>query len=289
MSPSDPGAPFLYDLPELDPDTTITLIDQGIEAGTTADSVEVRLRRARELIDAGSSASDVLKAVEFEDPWDWRVVWYRSLEQLRNAEAVAAAEGFSLVWTDLPGELAPKLAVALAAELAGEFPRASDLYAEVIGVDSSFVSAAFGLARCRIADGDRRGAVDAYRAVPTSSATYTEAQVASARVLVGREHGVAPSTADIAAAATTIEAARIDGAARSRLATEVLERALDGITTGAIEPDASATVFGNPLTELGLRSSLESTYRDLARVARSSGERFELVDKANAVRVPSFL
>ncbi len=289
VSPSDPGAPFLYDLPELDPKATIALIDQGIESGTTADSVEVRLRRARELIDGGSSASDVLKAVEFEDPWDWRVIWYRSLEHLRNAEAVAAAEGFSVVWTDLAGELAPKLAVALAAELAGEFGRASDLYAEVIGVDSSFVSAAFGLARCRVADGDRRGAVDAYRAVPTSSATYTEAQVASARVLVGREDDAAPSTADIAAAATTIEAARIDGAARSRLATEVLERALDGISSGAIEPDPSAMVFGNPLTELGLRSSLESTYRDLARVASSSGERFELVDKANAVRVPTFL
>lgn len=285
----DPGAPFLYDLPELDPTSTIALIDEGIASGTVPDSTEVRLRRARELIDAKQDVTDVLRAVEFADPWDWRVTWYSSLDQLRRGDATAAAEGFSRVWTDLPGELAPKLAVALSAELAGKTRRAAELYSEVIGVDSSFVSAAFGLARCRVVDGDRRGAVDAYRSVPPSSATYTEAQVATARVLVGEDGDAAPSGDDIAVAAGTIESARIDGAAKSRLATEVLERALESIRLGVLAEDRAASIFGNPLTEHGLRRSLESTYRDLARVASSPAERFDLVDRANAVRVPSLL
>ena len=285
----DPGAAFLYDLPELDPVATIALIDEGIAAGTVPDSTEVRLRRARELIDAEHDVTDVLRAVEFADPWDWRVTWYRSLDQLRRDEAVAAAEGFGRVWTDLPGELAPKLAVALSAELAGKTRRAAELYSEVIGVDPTFVSAAFGLARCRVVDGDRRGAVDAYRSVPPSSATYTEAQVATARVLVGRGGDAAPTADDIAAAAGTIESARIDGVAKSLLATEVLERALESIRQGVLPEDKNASVFGNPLTEVGLRRSLESTYRDLARVASSPAERFDLVDRANAVRVPSLL
>jgi serine/threonine-protein kinase PknG len=289
VMPEDPGAAFLYDLPELDPAATIELLNEGLAAGTVPDTAEVRLRRARELIDSDGDVTDVLRAVEFDDPWDWRVTWYRSLDALKSGRAAEAAEGFSRVWTDLPGELAPKLAVALSAELAGENRRAAELYAEVIGVDSSFVSAAFGLARCRVADGDRQGAVDAYRAVPPSSATYTEAQVATARVLVGGGADAAPTAADIAEAAGTIDAARIDGAAKSKLATEVLERALESIRSGALPEDPASTIFGNPLTETGLRRSLESTYRELARVASTSAERFDLVDRANAVRVPSLL
>lgn len=293
VMPDDEGAAFLYDLPELDPAATIALIDEAIAGGTVPDTSEVRLRRARELIDSASPdverLDDLLRAVEHVDPWDWRVTWYRSLDRLRRGEAAQAAEGFSDVWTDLPGEIAPKLAVALSAELAGKTRRAAELYAEVVGVDSTYVSAAFGLARCRVVDGDRQGAVDAYRAVPPSSATYTEAQVATARVLVGRDDDEAPSTSDITAAAATIEAARIDSAARSRLATEVLERALANITSGATQEDPSTSVFGNPLTEKGLRRSLESTYRELARVASTSAERVDLVDRANAVRVPSLL
>jgi serine/threonine-protein kinase PknG len=153
------------------------------------------------------------------------------------------------------------------------------------------VSAAFGLARCRAAAGDRRGAIDAYRAVPASSATFTEAQVASAKVLAGSTMGAdqAPTHDDIAEAATTIEQARIDAAEKSRLAAEVLERALGGMQDGSVAEQASISAFGNPLTEIGIRQSLEATYRELARVAATAEERFELVDKANAVRPKSLV
>ena len=113
--------------------------------------------------------------------------------------------------------------------------------------------------------------------------------MATARVLVGRGDEELPDAADLAAAASTIEAARIDAAAKSRLATEVLARALTSIESGAMPESPNASVFGNPLTAKGLRRSLEQSYRDLARVAETPEERFELVDKANAVRVPSLL
>ena len=303
VDPEDNGAQFLYDLPELDPEATIRLIDEGLTSGSAPDSVEVRLRRAREMIEVGQPPDKILRSVEHFDPWDWRVMWYRSVVLLASASAAdrqagdkaaiqaatQAAEGFSQVWTELPGELAPKLAVALSAEMAEEFGRASELYAEVIAVDSSYVSAAFGLARCRAAIGDRTGAVNAYRSVPASSATYTEAQVASARMLVGGDEEATPSHQDLAEASRTITAARIDATAKSKLAAEVLERALDGVRSGGIPPDANSSVFGHPLTEEGLRSSLEVAYRDLARVAETAEERFALVDKANDVRVRSWL
>jgi len=284
------GAAFLLDLPELGPWATVALIDEAISGGSAPDSPEVRLRRAREFIELGQNPNDVLRAVEHVDPWDWRVTWYRSIGALSQGAAAHAAEGFSAVWTELPGELAPKLAVALSAELAGEYERAAQLYAEVISVDSSFVSAAFGLARCRVANGDRSGAVSAYKAVPASSAAFNEAQVASARVLaVNSEQIGAPAAGDLAEAALTIESARIDNAERSQLAIEVLEQALTAIMTGEMAEFPNSKLFGNPLTEKGLRSSVETAYRDMARVVETAEERFVLVDKANAVRVPSLL
>ena len=291
IDPADPGAAFLYDLPDADPYRVLELLDQAVSSGTVPDSSEVRLRRVRELIEAREDPETLLRALEAADPWDWRVTWYRSVVLMRNDDAELAAEGFSRVWTELPGELAPKLAVALAAERAGRFRRAADVYSEVIGVDASYVSAAFGLARCRAAAGDRRGAIDAYRAVPASSATFTEAQVASAKVLAGSTMGAdqAPTHDDIAEAATTIEQARIDAAEKSRLAAEVLERALGGMQDGSVAEQASISAFGNPLTEIGIRQSLEATYRELARVAATAEERFELVDKANAVRPKSLV
>ena len=287
VDPEDPSAAFLNDLPDLDPKATIDLIVSGLLDKTVMDSVEVRLRRAREMIESSQAPDEMLESISHTDAWNWRANWYRAVTHLRDGEAELAAEEFSGVWTELPGELSPKLATALAAESAGAFERAAQLYAEVIAVDPSYVSAAFGLARCRVAGGDRRGAVQAYGAVPTSSATYTDAQVASARVLTQFVEDHPPTAEDLATASNTIEAARIDAAERGRLAIEVLERSLAGIQSGAIAEDAQTLVFGHPLTEEGLRHSLERGYREMARLVSTEHERFAFVDKANAIRVPS--
>lgn len=288
VNPEDPAAAFLNDLPEVDPVATINLITSGLREGAVIDSVELRLRRAREMVDAGQNAEKMLESITHSDPWNWRVSWYRAVSHLRDGDAALAAEEFSAVWTELPGELSPKLATALSAESAGAFARAAQLYAEVIAVDQSYVSAAFGLARCRVAAGDRQGAVQAYDAVPTSSATYTDAQVALARVLTQFVENAPPTAEDLATASNTVEAARIDAAERGRLAIEVLERSLAGIHSGAITEDPKTKVFGHPLTEEGLRHSLEEGYRDMAKLVATEHERFAFVDKANAVRVPSF-
>ncbi len=286
VDPNDQAAPFLADLAEDEPPLVLSAIAAARREGLIEATQEVRFQMVAALAATGQDASEVLREAAEHDPWDWRLRWYRGLLGLRIAKPAEAAEDFSAVWTELPGELAPKVAVGLAAELAGEFDRAAEVYGEVIAVDPSFVSAAFGLARCRSAAGDRRGAVDAYLAVPESSAAYTEARVASARALVDTVVSK-PSADDVHAAAATIESARLDAAAESLLAAEVLEGALVAIEAGALAEDPQVRVFDQPMTANGLRSALERTYRALARVASTPEEQFALVDKANAVRVPS--
>ncbi len=278
----DPDAAFLFGLPESNPELAINLIDQAISDGRVVPSPEVRVFRAREQLLAGLDPKVDLDLVFDADPWDWRVRWYRSLYLLQRNQAAEAAEGFSEVWTELPGESAPKLAVALAAEMAGEYQRAAEIYETVIRADSSYVSAAFGLARCRSRIADSSAVVEAFGLVPTSSAAHYDAQVATARALVSANKG-SPSVAQLQAASATIERLQLDASERATFSVEVYEQALEGIAEGSIAADATP-LLGRELDERSLRLGLEQTYRTLARLSDSQHERVALVDKANRIR-----
>jgi len=111
-------------------------------------SAEAKLRLAKSLIETGKyeAAEARLFEVQVEDPWDWRVVWLRGIAHFRRGQPRDAAAHFDHVYSEHPGELAPKLALALAAEAAGEIDYATDLYNVVSVTDTNFTTAAFGLA-----------------------------------------------------------------------------------------------------------------------------------------------
>jgi serine/threonine-protein kinase PknG len=280
----DPAAPLLMSLPERDPGRAMELLEAAVAAGQVSESSEVFLHKARELVQAELNPDQALVEVEKANPWEWRVQWYRSMFQLQLGSAQAAAEGFSRVWTELPGETAPKLATALAAEMAGEHERAAEVYDLVISVDSSYVSAAFGLARCRAALGDAKGVVEALDRVPASSAAHYDAQVAIARALVaGGGPQQLPTVDDLQKAAATIERLQLDAAERAALSSSIYERALMGVRDGSI-PAGSDIMLGQELNERSLQLGLEQTYRVQARLAATPADRVRLVDLANAVR-----
>ena len=279
----DPATPFLMSLPTQNPTQAIELIEAGITGGQIVASPEVILYRAREMMLIGRDPEPSLAEVERANPWEWRVQWYRAVHKLQTKDPVAAAEAFSRVWTELPGEVAPKVAVALAAEMAGEYERAAEVYDLVISADSSWVSAAFGLARCRYFMGDSTAVVAAFNRVPPSSAAHYEAQVASARALVSGGPDGNPSLAELQAASTTIERLQLDAAERAALSADVYERALAGLLEGSI-PASSSALLGQDLNERALRSGLEKTYRAQARLASTEAERYQLIDKANGIR-----
>ena len=165
---ADPAAGFLANLVGLDPAQRVAALSSAIASDGTvsrpvAESPETRLALARAHIDAGdlSGAGSVLAELAVSDPADWRVAWYNGLRELAAGRAPVAAGAFSLAYDELPGELAPKLALAVAAEAAGDLATADRYYRLVWISDRSYVSAAFGLARTRLAAGDRAGAIEA--------------------------------------------------------------------------------------------------------------------------------
>jgi len=278
VSSDDPAAGFLASLPAgvASADDTIALL-----AGAPEQSVEVQLRRARLLVDAGrgDDADAVLAQVAADDPWEWRVAWYRGLLMLREDVPARAAIEFDAVYRTIPGELAPKLAMGFALEEAGDLAAAERWYDTVSRTDPSYSSAAFGLARCRLALGDLSGGLEAYDRVPETANVYVGAQLAKAEAMLGDE---APRSIEHVVAAAQVIDELPPGESRARLTASTLEFALEVVRERG--DDASAQVLGRELTETDVRFGLEAAYRAWARFAATASERIALVDRANAAR-----
>jgi len=247
-------------------------------------SAEAWFRLANTLIDTHDygEAEQAIAKVADKDPWDWRIFWYRGRSLMAQNQAQDAQKAFDQVYFDLPGELAPKLALGLAAEQAENYQLAMKMYELVLRTDPSYVSAAFGLARCCCSDSDRQGAVAALELVPPTSNLYTRARVEIARTLINSDRSV-PRTQELQAASTAIEALTLEGSDRYHLTKQVLETALNLITSRQLLATADLKILGQPLQELHLRKGLEKALRDMAHLATGE-EKIRLVDEANRVR-----
>ena len=282
---ADAAASFVLNAARLrDPARQVAMLREAVAQRRTPDTAEVELGLARALIEIGdlAGAEACLGRAEAIAGRDWRAAWYRGLSLLAEGRPPAARTAFDRVWSELPGELAPQLALALAAELDGDLDAAERLYRVVAATDPGFTSACFGLGRVREARGDRAGAVEAYGAVAPTSSLRQEAQLAAARALL-RASPRPPGVDELAAAAATIERLAVDAGTRGELRVLLLETALERLGSGALEPRPDVRLLGQPLEPVPLRLALERAYRDLARLA-TGREKIRLVDLANRVR-----
>ncbi|WP_444545144.1 tetratricopeptide repeat protein [Streptomyces hiroshimensis] len=290
VAPGDPNAGFLAGLLASQPAEVYAALQ-----AAPAESTELRLRRIRAQLELGeeAQASHALESLEAAHPGDWRIVWYRGLHALVCGDKETAALSFDAVYDAFPGEPAPKLALGVCAEVLGQLDNAAEYYRLVWVTDPSYVSAAFALARVRLAGGDRRGAVRALESVPEASIHYTAARVAAVRARLRRRSPKEPLLEDLVAAAGQVERLAdfgLDAVRRERLSTEVLGSALDWVLSGSPGPGGGpqtarpGALLGRGLDERELRFGLERSYRVLARLAQRGEERIELVERANRFR-----
>ncbi|MFD3533446.1 tetratricopeptide repeat protein [Streptomyces sp. NPDC058664] len=286
VDPGDPNAGFLAGLAAAAPGELLAALH-----AAPVPSAELWLRTLRAQLELGDlpAAVRTLAGIEERDPDDWRVVWYRGVTSLVTGSHEHAALAFDAIYDAFPGEPAPKLALGICAEVLGQLDNAAEYYRLVWATDPSFVSAAFGLARVRLAAGDRTGAVQALESVPEASIHYTAARVATVRARLRRRPAWEPLGADLTAAAAQVSALQgfgLDAVRREQLSTEVFGAALDWVLSGSpgAEPGGGTLLLGSELDERGLRFGLERSYRVLARLAQRGEERIELVERANRFR-----
>jgi serine/threonine-protein kinase PknG len=277
---SDPAAGVIASITAADPKTVLAQL-----ASAPQDSVEVGLRRMRAHIDQGDaeSAGRVRDALE---P-DWRVDWYDGLLALSTGDHARALQRFDAVWSALPGELAPQLALGITAELAGDAATACGYYDVVSRTDPAYTTAAAGLARCRLESGDRAGAVEAYNRVPGTSSAYPISQIGAIRALV-RSGTTVVDVDSLTTAAGLISRLEVEAAQLATLRAELLEQVLRTLGGGAkiAGVDLATVIGGEPAErqpERDVRFALESAYREMARATHGT-EKIRLVDLANAVR-----
>jgi serine/threonine-protein kinase PknG len=248
------------------------------------DSTEATLQWVSGLIDLEeyAKAKQVLTTLEARNPLDWHVLWYLGRLNLAQGTPKNAQGYLDRVYAQMPGELAAKLALAIAAEQSEQFNRAIQLYDRISRTDPGYVSASFGLARCHFNQGDRAAAVAALERIPPHSSLYIRSQVEAARLLASSQP-TRPQIQDLQRSASMIETLALQGTEHYRLMQQVFETALELLTSNTLSPDASVRLLGQPLEEAKLRLGLEKVLRDMAHLT-SGAEKIHLVDTANRIR-----
>jgi serine/threonine-protein kinase PknG len=298
--PADPAAGFLTDASNSEPRQ---LLDKLSALEST--SVEAELSRCRAWLELGEVdradasarlAGELLGAAADRD---WRVSWHNGLLALVRGEFGAARNAFNAVYSALPGEQAPKLALGYCDEADDEADdddaTAEELYQAVWRRDRLQAGAAFGLARIQLANGDRTAAVTVLSELPKVSRHADAAAIATVTVLCGRLGSSSPSRADLHKAAGLLPGVYLDGGddrgpARDRLTTLVREAALDWVREHDQPlPVDGGPVFGDRPDERALRELLMDSYRALAQQARDADSYGVLLDRAHAIRQMTFL
>jgi serine/threonine-protein kinase PknG len=291
VDPTDVGAPVLSATVLSQPVQTLdslraarhgALDSEGIDL---SQSIELPLMEVRALLDLGDVAKAMRKLDDLAERvgWRWRLVWFRAVAELLTGDYESATKHFTEVLDILPGELAPKLALAATAELAGNGEE-TKFYQTVWKTDNGVISAGFGLARALSVGGDREGAVRTLDQVPATSRHFTTARLTSAVALLSGRSNSELTEAQIRDAARRVEALPDTEPRVLQIRALVLGTAMDWISDNQASTNH---ILGFPFTPHGLRLGVEASLRALARVARTRAHRYSLIDMANTVRPTS--
>ncbi|MFC3984237.1 serine/threonine-protein kinase [Streptosporangium jomthongense] len=318
VNPDDPEAGHLANVSVDDPrrlvDTLGALRRESAEAYLLMCRAHLELA---EIDEAGRCLERAGTVLGEGAPYDWRTAWHHGLLALAEGRADLALERFDAVYTALPGEDAPKLALGFCAEHLGEPDRAARHYRAVWHRDRSQVSAAFGLARIHLAEGARGEAVRILDQVPRVSRHFDAARIAAVRIHAGRLPGgpgagaCLPTAADLGEVIDRLPDLYLDGGdrdgdARARLRAALQEAALEWVLEGGgrrAVPGATGTrpgsttgggtgvsrgygppVLADPVGEAAQRALLEESLRRLAQQADDARRHNALIDLANTVR-----
>ncbi|HEU0190585.1 MAG TPA: serine/threonine-protein kinase PknG [Mycobacterium sp.] len=250
-----------------------------------SESIDLPLTEVRALVDLGNvtKASRKLEDLAERVGWRWRLIWFRGITALLTGDYDSASKDFTEVLDMFPGELAPKMALAATAELAGTADE-RPFYQSVWRTDDSVISAAFGLARALSVEGDRDAAVHTLDEVPATSRHFTTARLTSAVTLLSGRSNNDITEEQIRDAARRVEALPETEPRVLQIRALVLGAAMDWLSEHAASTNH---ILGFPFTDHGLRLGVEAALRSLARLAPNQAHRYALVDMANAVRPAS--
>jgi serine/threonine-protein kinase PknG len=243
------------------PESGLRLIDAFISVA--------KYTEARKLMDAMFAA----------DPFDWRVSWYLGKSFLAQGMPDDAKLEFGKVYFEMPGELAPKLAIAYALEMEGKLDEAITFYGRVAKVDPNNTSACIGLARCHQHQNDVAAISASLNSVPQVHMLYTRSRIILANTLMTVKDVSEPIIDEIAKVIGEIP---VDHSTFDHLSARFYEMVVGKLKAGTIKESAKM-LLGNPISRKHIAAASEHHYRKAARHAVTAADRISLVDRANAI------
>ncbi len=287
VDPHDPGAAVLATTSGTPPaqlEYALELARGGAQQANRS-SVEVPLRLVRAALELGDSADARRRIAELSEVLadDWRIPWYRGQCALLEGDHDQAYKDFDDVLSALPGELAPKMALAATAEMRASFSEATRYYTTIWRTDDSYISAAFGLARQQARAGDRAGAIATLDRISPATAYFTLAGTTAVEILLDQQSCGGLEERTVAEAGRRASAVDLQSAAaKAAVHLKILTAALSWLEAG--NTATTTRLLGSDFTERGLRAGMERCYRTLAHDCDDLWERIELVEQANTVR-----
>ncbi|MDR1432281.1 MAG: protein kinase, partial [Propionibacteriaceae bacterium] len=270
LDEDDPMAGWLSQITSVNPKSRLKAL-----RGAPQPTPEVLLAQAKAALadnDLQMARSCVEKMLD-DNPWEWRAVWMAGLISLREGNYADTQASFNAVYGQLPGELAPKLALALACELGNEPELSEGLYQVCYTSDASYATvAAFGIARLKAVRRDLKGILQALSLVPTASRGYPEA------LRMRAHYQVILNELPSAWGSVLREVAQspLDERSRAAYRAKLLRQAL-GFPAAPKLNDKAASFRE-------IRSELERTLRQQANLAVTPEEKAWYIDQANQLR-----
>jgi len=286
---TDPGLAMLASLdPGLNPQERYQAL---LNSPVKTLEVQIALSLAAIEVGATESWSHTVDEILSHDPWEWRAAWIEGLAALNSGDWSQAQSCFNAVYGQVPGELAPKFALAVACEMGGELDLAEHLYQVCATTDGAYVpGAAFGLARVRAKRKDAKGNIvdigsvlAALDLIPATSGGWPQSRRLAASYLTYSGKGVA----DLAKAEDAIRASGAPAEDQLRLELEIFRRALPLATYPSVKASRRrpVPVVGDvPVTKATVRAKIESLLRQQAGLEHDTAKRVALIDEANSLR-----
>ncbi len=258
-------------------------------------SIETKLQIVEHWLsqDDVDRAQPILQEIAEIDPWEWRATWNWGRIDLTRKKSKEAIARFDRVYTDLPGELAPQLALALALEQNQNYSEAIFYYQRVLQTSPDYPSAAFGQARCYLAlqtathstEDCRNEAVRALQQIPATSSLHLRSQAEMVQCLASVQKSP-PTPQTLTAASTLMNQLSLQGMERYHLLYMLYSNALQVVQQSPRNHLRSIGTQHLPLTIEELKCKLEEVLKAMAHLS-SGDEKIRLVDEANRVRSES--
>jgi serine/threonine-protein kinase PknG len=151
-----------------------------------AKSVDAHLRVAEVCIEKAelNEAQKEIDRARIIDPSNWKVIWYTARLDETRGNLRDAADHYTELVAELPGELAPQQALARVYNRMKQFARAMEFYRSILKADPGNTEAILGAADVLMQEDKWQEAIGMLKGVNEAAARYVEAQLLLTNIYV---------------------------------------------------------------------------------------------------------